>query len=66
MVYCFHGGDCSWDEWVGSDRLMKYTEANVEKQKKLFKNQNGDKNLKGRMAQSKPKSTTGNSFLMTF
>eukprot|EP00250_Pteridium_aquilinum_P034886 c8265_g1_i1 orf=374-1294(-) len=52
------GWSKNWDEWVGSDRLMKYSEANVEKQKKLFKNQNGDKNLKGRMAQSKPKSTT--------
>ncbi|MCO5567078.1 hypothetical protein L7F22_020763 [Adiantum nelumboides] len=41
----------------GSDRLMKYSEANVEKQKKLFKDQNGDKNLKGRIAQSKPKTT---------
>ena len=51
---------CSWDEWVGADRLMKCTEANLEKQKKLFKNQSGDKILRGRMPQSKPKGTTGN------
>lgn len=47
------GWSKNWDEWVGTDRLMKYTEANIEKQKKLFKNQNGDKSFKGRMAQSK-------------
>jgi hypothetical protein len=38
---------------------MKYTEANVEKQKKLFKNQSGDKILRGRFQQSKPKGITG-------
>eukprot|EP00249_Psilotum_nudum_P014093 c24663_g1_i1 orf=781-1515(-) len=37
---------------------MKYTEANVEKQKKLFKNQNGDKGFKGRIAQSKARIMT--------
>ena len=50
----------SWDEWVGADRLMKYTEPNVEKRKKLFKDQSGDKILKGRIPQTKPKGTTGN------
>ncbi|KAI5059453.1 hypothetical protein GOP47_0025772 [Adiantum capillus-veneris] len=51
------GWSKNWDEWVGSDRLMKYSEANVEKQKQLFEDQNSDKNLKGRIAQSKPKTT---------
>lgn len=52
------GWSKNWDEWVGTDRLMKYTEANIEKQKKLFKNQNGDKSFKGRIAQNKSRSTS--------
>ncbi|GBG79240.1 hypothetical protein CBR_g29291 [Chara braunii] len=31
------GWSKNWDEWVGIERLMKYTEANLLKQKKLFK-----------------------------
>ncbi|KAK9067026.1 hypothetical protein SSX86_014350 [Deinandra increscens subsp. villosa] len=45
-----------WDEWVGVDRLMKYTEENIQKQQALDKKQGVDKNPKsGRSAQTKPK-----------
>jgi mortality factor 4-like protein 1 len=47
----------SWDEWVGADRLLKYTDANVEKRMKLLKNQSGDKSLKGSVQQTKTKGT---------
>jgi mortality factor 4-like protein 1 len=33
------GWSKTWDEWVGSERLMKLTEPNLEKQRKLFKTQ---------------------------
>ncbi|KAJ7525268.1 hypothetical protein O6H91_17G043500 [Diphasiastrum complanatum] len=49
------GWSKNWDEWVGADRLMKVTEANLEKQRKLFKYQNGDKRLKGHIPQGKLK-----------
>ena len=53
----------SWDEWVGMDRLMKYTEENIMKQQALDaldKKAGVDKNTKlGRSAQTKPKSSTG-------
>ncbi|XP_047955452.1 protein MRG1 isoform X4 [Salvia hispanica] len=52
----------SWDEWVGMDRLMKYTEENIMKQQALDaldKKAGVDKNTKlGRSAQTKPKSST--------
>ncbi|KAI3500390.1 hypothetical protein L1887_36211 [Cichorium endivia] len=45
-----------WDEWVGVDRLMKYTEENILKQEALDKKQGVDKNSKsGRSTQTKPK-----------
>ncbi|KAL4582212.1 hypothetical protein LXL04_006755 [Taraxacum kok-saghyz] len=48
--------DNSWDEWVGVDRLMKYSEENVLKQKALDKKQGVDKNSKsGKSTQTKPK-----------
>lgn len=50
------GWSKNWDEWVGADRLMKPTEENLEKQKKLFKNQTGDKLSKGRVPAGKQKS----------
>lgn len=50
---------CSWDEWVGMDRLMKHTEENVEKQQALDKKQGVEKNKSGRSTQAKPKSSTG-------
>lgn len=51
-----------WDEWVGSDRLMKPTERNLEKQKKLFNNQTGDKQTKGRVPAGKQKSAAEKEF----
>lgn len=50
----------SWDEWVGTERLMTLTEANLEKQRKLFKSHNGEKN-KGRVSQAKKNALTGES-----
>lgn len=26
---------CSWDEWITEDRVLKYTDANLQKQKQL-------------------------------
>ncbi|KAJ8425130.1 hypothetical protein Cgig2_011096 [Carnegiea gigantea] len=50
----------SWDEWVGADRLMKYTDDNIQKQQALEKKQGADKNHKsGRSTQAKPKGSTG-------
>ncbi|KAL6224875.1 hypothetical protein ACLB2K_003730 [Fragaria x ananassa] len=48
----------SWDEWVGVDRILKYTEENIMKQQALDKKQGVDKNTKsGRSAHTKPKSS---------
>nr|GMC57677.1 protein MRG1 isoform X2 [Ipomoea batatas] len=48
-----------WDEWVGTDRLMKHTEENVKKQQALDKKQGVEKIAKsGRSAQTKPKNST--------
>lgn len=52
------GWSKNWDEWVSADRLMKPTEENLEKQKKLFKNQTGDKQSKGRVPAGKQKSAS--------
>ncbi|KAI3785107.1 hypothetical protein L1987_44219 [Smallanthus sonchifolius] len=50
------GWNKNWDEWVGVDRLMKYTEENIQKQQALDKKQGVDKNPKsGRSTQTKPK-----------
>ncbi|KAM7507139.1 hypothetical protein LguiA_017592 [Lonicera macranthoides] len=52
-------GDGFWDEWVGADRLMKYTEENVLKQTALDKKQGVDKNAKpARSTQTKLKIST--------
>ncbi|XP_057806726.1 protein MRG1 [Salvia miltiorrhiza] len=52
------GWNKNWDEWVGMDRLMKYTEENIMKQQALDKKAGVDKNTKsGRSAQAKPKSS---------
>ncbi|XP_043805371.1 protein MRG1 isoform X2 [Manihot esculenta] len=49
----------SWDEWIGTDRLLKHTEENVLKQQALEKKQGVDKSSKlGRSAQTKPKVST--------
>lgn len=50
----------SWDEWVGMDRLMKFTEENVQKQKALNKKQLLEKNTKLPHASLiKPKGSNG-------
>ncbi|KVI08963.1 Chromo domain-like protein [Cynara cardunculus var. scolymus] len=49
-----------WDEWVGVERLMKYTQENIQKQQDLGKKQGVDRNPKsGRSNQTKPKISTG-------
>ncbi|XP_024977554.1 protein MRG1 isoform X2 [Cynara cardunculus var. scolymus] len=54
------GWSKNWDEWVGVDRLMKYTEENIVKQQALDKKQGVDKNSKsGRSTQTKPKVSSG-------
>nr|XP_016442429.1 PREDICTED: protein MRG1-like [Nicotiana tabacum] len=59
------GWNKNWDEWVGTDRLMKHTEDNVLKQQALDKKQGMEKNTKsGRSAQAKPKSSAGVSSLV--
>ncbi|WVZ24167.1 hypothetical protein V8G54_002711 [Vigna mungo] len=63
-VLAYHGpriyeAKAPWDEWVGEDRLMKFTEENVAKQLALDKKQNVDKNVKsGRSTQAKGKTST--------
>lgn len=50
----------SWDEWVGMDRLLKFTDENIKRQQALAKKQGADKHPKtGRSSQMKPKSSTG-------
>ncbi|XP_026655980.1 protein MRG1-like isoform X5 [Phoenix dactylifera] len=50
------GWSKNWDEWVGTNRLMKFTLENVRKQQELAKNQSADKIPKsGRSTQNKPK-----------
>ncbi|XP_043805372.1 protein MRG1 isoform X4 [Manihot esculenta] len=53
------GWNKNWDEWIGTDRLLKHTEENVLKQQALEKKQGVDKSSKlGRSAQTKPKVST--------
>ncbi|KAL2641785.1 hypothetical protein R1flu_009372 [Riccia fluitans] len=49
------GWSKNWDEWVGTSRLMEFSDTNLEIQKKLFKDQNVDKPSKGRVSQGKQK-----------
>ncbi|WCJ31279.1 Chromatin modification-related protein EAF3 [Euphorbia peplus] len=52
------GWNKNWDEWIGTDRLLKHTEENVSKQQALEKKQRTDKNAKlGRSGQTKPKTS---------
>ncbi|KAK9949040.1 hypothetical protein M0R45_004586 [Rubus argutus] len=52
------GWNKNWDEWVGVDRILKYTEENILKQQALDKKQGVDKNTKsGRSTHTKPKSS---------
>lgn len=49
-----------WDEWVVIDRLMKFTEGNVQKQSPRSKNPAMEKNVKpGRAFQIKRKHSAG-------
>ncbi len=43
---------CSWDEWVLEDRVLKYNDANVQKQKEVSKQHatTSAKNKKGASA----------------
>ncbi|XP_052195306.1 protein MRG1 isoform X1 [Diospyros lotus] len=53
------GWNKNWDEWVGTDRLMKHTDENLQKQRALDKKQGVDKSSKsGRSAQTKPKASS--------
>ncbi|BBN03313.1 mortality factor 4-like protein 1 [Marchantia polymorpha subsp. ruderalis] len=52
------GWSKNWDEWVGTNRLMELSDENLERQKKLFKDQNVDKQSKGRVSQGKQKTLT--------
>ncbi|XP_043712843.1 protein MRG1-like isoform X1 [Telopea speciosissima] len=53
------GWSKNWDEWVAVDRLMKFTEENIRKQRDLEKQLSADKSLKlGRSTQIKPKGST--------
>ncbi|KAK6924006.1 MRG domain [Dillenia turbinata] len=53
------GWNKSWNEWVGTDRLMKHTEDNIMKQQALEKKQVTDKSSKsGHSNQAKPKTST--------
>ncbi|KAF8377598.1 hypothetical protein HHK36_030980 [Tetracentron sinense] len=45
-IYEAKGWNKNWDEWVGIDRLMKFTEENVRTQQALNKKQDADKNPK--------------------
>jgi mortality factor 4-like protein 1 len=50
----------SWDEWVGVDRMMKFTEENVQVQNALNEKQLIEKNTKqARVSQITPKSSSG-------
>ncbi|CAM8879342.1 unnamed protein product [Rhodiola kirilowii] len=52
------GWNKSWDEWVGSDRLLKHSEENILKQLTLDKKQGVDKNTRsGRGGHTKPKTS---------
>ncbi|KMZ71336.1 Mortality factor 4 like 1 [Zostera marina] len=50
----YTGWSKNWDEWVGTERLLKFTDENIERQKALQK-QAGDKNVKSRSSHNKPK-----------
>ncbi|EPS69378.1 hypothetical protein M569_05388 [Genlisea aurea] len=54
------GWNKNWDEWVGTDRLLKHNEKNILEQKALDKKAGVDKNTKtGRPVQTKGKGSTG-------
>ncbi|XP_055959548.1 protein MRG1 isoform X2 [Mercurialis annua] len=48
----------SWDEWIGTDRLLKPTKENIMKQQALDKKQGVDKTSKFGRSGQKPKTST--------
>ena len=52
---------CSWDEWVGIDRLMKHTEENMRIKLALDEKYGNDKNA--RKPRGSSKSSNGQIFL---
>ncbi|KAM7514376.1 hypothetical protein LguiA_003959 [Lonicera macranthoides] len=69
-VFAFHSGDLyeakvfnfflvDWDEWVGIDCLMKFTDENKQKKEALKqKKENGKSTMPGRALPIKPKNST--------
>ncbi|KAF8023170.1 hypothetical protein BT93_F0617 [Corymbia citriodora subsp. variegata] len=54
------GWSKNWDEWVGVDRLMKYTDENLQKQRELNSKQDAEKTTKpSRTYYNKPKGSNG-------
>ncbi|XP_019194919.1 PREDICTED: protein MRG1-like isoform X2 [Ipomoea nil] len=57
-IYEAKGWNKNWDEWVGTQRLMKLTDDNIIKQQALDKKLGVEKNTKlGRSSQTKPKAS---------
>lgn len=64
-IFPFHIN--SWDEWLGSENLLKHNEANIRKQKELKEKHSGEKSAKpGRPSQDKAKNFTGWSYCLSF
>lgn len=55
LRYCFD----SWDEWIGLDCLLKHTEENIEKQRKLGMKQGIKSAMAWRVSKMKPRSPNG-------
>ncbi|XP_050943842.1 protein MRG1-like isoform X5 [Cucumis melo] len=54
MFITLDGAKRNWDEWVGLDRLLKFTEENVQKQQELNEKRGTDKKA-SRASHIKPK-----------
>lgn len=50
----YNGWNKSWDEWVEEDRVLKYNESNLQKQKDLKKQHGKDRSKKGKITKPKP------------
>ncbi|XP_038897435.1 protein MRG1-like isoform X3 [Benincasa hispida] len=57
VIYEAKGWSKTWDEWVGLDRLLKFTEENVQKQQELNEKRGTEKKA-SRASQIKPKNVT--------
>ncbi|XP_020267003.1 protein MRG1-like [Asparagus officinalis] len=51
------GWSKNWDEWLEADRMLKFTDENVRKQKELKKQSTEKSSKSGRSIQNKPKSS---------